>query len=168
MLVMEIGVGLAFRVPGDFRGEDRLTVDDGREFIVTCAEIESDPATVQVCAEGDRGFLLSWDLVWTDGFDEERSFVDCFHELDVEVTGAAVAVGVDDGRGDLRWAADDESPSAHLPEEEFDEALDVEPGGGVVIRMGRQDFGAMDGDAAVVAFEGDEEGLAPGVIGDEV
>jgi hypothetical protein len=88
--------------------------------------------------------------------------------LDVEGSGATVVVGVGDGCGDFRWSAEDESPPAHLPEEEFDEALDVRLGGCIVIWMGRQDFGAMDGEAVVVAFEGDEERLAVGIVGNEV
>ena len=55
-VVMVLRVALEIRVPGDLLGEDHLAVDDRGALAVGAAEIEPDPAAVEVAAERDGRF----------------------------------------------------------------------------------------------------------------
>lgn len=73
-----IDVALKIRVPDDLLAVDGFAVDDRRAFAVRTAEVETDPAAVEMAAEPEpdllrfrRGFIRAAD-------DGERMIVDFF------------------------------------------------------------------------------------------
>jgi hypothetical protein len=75
-----------------------------------------------------------------DRLDNQRPFVNLFHQIRIEGARAVRRVGLRDKPADVARAADQNFPPANLPEPKLDEPLDVEPGRGVVLGTGRQDF----------------------------
>ena len=60
------------RVPEDLLAEHDLAVDHGGGLAVAGAEIEADPAAVEVAAQRDRGLALGRELGLRDADDLER------------------------------------------------------------------------------------------------
>ena len=55
-IVMVLRVALEIWIPGDFLAEDHVAVDHSGGFAVGSAEIETDPAAIEMAAEGHGRF----------------------------------------------------------------------------------------------------------------
>src|SRR5687767_13879719 len=91
LVVMPLRIFFRNRVPDDFLAENRFTIEDGRNFAITAAEIEADAGAVQVTSERGGGFFGGRDVFGVNDF--ERLFVDASaHDFGVELAGGGFAI----------------------------------------------------------------------------
>ena len=123
---MVVGVAVFARLPHDFFAEDGFSINHRGDFSIRSAEVESDPAAVEVTAERFCGFFFCRNLCGCAGDDGEGALVDVLsHELVVECAGACGGVTLCEVFGDAFGPADIYAPAAALPEQEFQEAFGV-------------------------------------------
>ena len=153
-----IDVLLEIRVPDDLLAVDGFAVLDRRAFAVGAAEVEADPAAVEVAAELHADLLARRSRVIGAAFDGEVAVVDgAPHHLVVESAFAVGRVEAGQPGGDLRAAADGDFPAAARPEQELHDALDVAQVERIVGLLFRQDRGVEARHGAVGPFEADGE-----------
>ena len=161
-----LGIRLVVRIPHRFVTEDHASIDHRGRLAVAAAEIESDPAAVQVAAEwpGDRAF--------------RRQFA-CGDDLDRMIENPpADEVGIKPARGcrdivrrerggKFRRSVDVNPPSAPGPEEKLHQSFDVR-----VVRRGMRMRGGqyrrfeME-DRAIGLFESEPDRNPGAARGDE-
>ncbi len=91
LAVVILGVGVLARLPDDLFAEDRLAIHHRADLAVGCAQVEADPAAVQVAAEGFAGLAGRRHFRRIAGDDREGLLVDLLaHE---EVVELALALG---------------------------------------------------------------------------
>ena len=121
-----IDVLLEIRVPDDLLAVDGFPVFDRRAFAVGAAEVEADPAAVEVAAEFDADLPGGGGRLERAVLDRELPVVDPpAHHVVIEGAFAAGGVGAPERVTDPGAAADGEFPAAPRPEQEFDDPLDV-------------------------------------------
>ena len=111
-----------------------------------------------MAADGNGG-LVCLGAVRRGAVDDlERDLIDILHELHVKGALALQRVGLLQTLCQCAVAAEVDAEAADRPEQEFDVALDI-----AVIGLGRvsraANFGVVDGNFALVAFDGDGDGL---------
>ena len=157
---------LEIRVPRDLLGEHDLAVDDRRSLPVAAADVEADPAALEVAAHREPRVAFLRELLGGDGLDAERPAVDLVpHERMVEFP---VPAGSVDGRQvarDLRRPRDTDRASAPLPQQELEESLGVAEAERRLGMSGAQDAALVAGDPAVWPFKDNDHHARPGICG---
>ena len=118
------GVLLEVGIPDHLVGEDHLAVHHRRALAVGAAEVEADPAAVEVAAEGLLGLAHGWELLHRldpDRLPEHAAA----HEVAVEGAEALLGVGLREHARDGIAALDQDRAAALLPQQELDQPLDV-------------------------------------------
>ena len=117
---MEVGV------PCDFFGEDHFAVDHGSGFAVGTAQVEPDPAAVQVSAQGLSGGFCGGSIFVRGVADFHGVAVNVAHHFGVELAFAVLQV-VDrlHGIGNALIAGDGHFVAAIDPEHGLDETFHV-------------------------------------------
>ena len=109
-------------------------------------------------ADGDRGLVGLGTVLYGAVDDLKGHLVDILHELDIKFSLALESVGLLQPLCQRGVAADIDAEAADGPEQEFDVPLHI-----AVIRLpqglGSVNFRVMHGDLALVALDGDGQGL---------
>src|SRR5438045_988417 len=73
------------RVPSDFFGEDDLGVDDRRSFPITGAQIETNPAAIEMASERSGDLVRRREAFGRGETKFERALINLLHDRSVEV-----------------------------------------------------------------------------------
>jgi len=158
-----IDVLLEIGVPDHLFAVDGLAVDHRRTLAVGAAEVEADPAAVEMSAELEPDLLRRRGLRIGTAGHGERVIVDFFADHGVIEFPRAV------GRVNLRQLVDQfrssshgQLPAAARPEQELDDALDIAQGERRIVRRVRQNPGVEPRNAAVGPLHAERQVAAPG------
>ena len=174
MAVLVVGIGVQLGEPDDLLGVDGLAVDDSGNLPVGAACVKADAAALHVTAHGLGGLVGGGALGQGLVDDLQLPLVELEEEGVVEITLAALGVGSLQPCGQGGAAADGDPEAADGPQQELDVTLHI-----AVVGLGHfggaVDEGLVDGNLALVALNGDGDGLlcavevsgAPDTEGDE-
>ena len=93
-LVMILRITFDGGSPRDFVAEDHFAIDHGGALAVAGAEIEADPAAIQMAAERSGGLALGGAGVVGDTLERHRAAVDAVGD-ELVIEGARARRGVD-------------------------------------------------------------------------
>ena len=154
IVIIRIRGGL--RKPDDLFGINRLPVDHGGNLAVTAAGVKTDPAAVQVPADG-LGLVMGFRKP-VDGNHLEGMLKDLGHEVGVKGLLSSLTVGVLQICADFFIPADKDPETALHPEKGFDKALNIIAVGVRPLR-GAVDERADRGHLTAGTLDGDTDGL---------
>ena len=155
---MPLWVGLGTRVPFDLLAEQDFAVHERRDLAIAGAQVEADPAAVEMPAKRSHGGFPLGQFVAFHAHDLEGMAVDFVaHNVGVEAAGRRVAIVRLEPVHEALRPGDVNAPRAARPEQEFDEAFDVDGIGGQVVVVVRQRLGDRAVDRAVGLFESDAD-----------
>ena len=143
---------LEVRIPLHLVREHHLAVDDGRRLAVAAAEVEADPAALQVPSERPLRLLRARQRARRPDLDRRAEHAPA---EEVAVEGARALRGVErpERASDGRGAAHEDRRAALLPQQELDQALDVAAVERRVRRALRQDPRLVREDGPVLPQE---------------
>jgi hypothetical protein len=148
-------IALEIRIPDDFLGKHHLAIDHRRTFAVGPAEVEADPAAVQIAAEGHGAFVGCGQLVRGHRLDHDMFAENLMaDEFPIERTGTGLGVDLAQRGGHVRSAGQEQAAAALLPEQKLEEALDVFDRQRVSARTAGENAVGETEDRAVGAAEG--------------
>ncbi len=148
-------VGLRAGIPRHFLAEDHLAIRHRRALAVAGAQVEADPVAVQVPAQRRGGFPLRRRGVEAALRERHRPPVDALaHELEIEGAGAFRRIHGAQIFAPVRGVpGDGDATAALLPQQKFQQPLDVAAVQRGVPAFRRQDAGAEHRDRPVAALQ---------------
>jgi hypothetical protein len=153
-----LGILLEVGVPAISSVKTTLPSISAAALAVAAAEVEADAAAVQMTAQRAGGLdrLRKFDGGYLHEF--EGASVDAPAHV-IEVPGALALGSVDSPQqgNRPRVAGEIHAPAALLPEQEFEQAVQVQPVEGDVVPLVREDAGAVGGAGAVAALQAQAE-----------
>jgi len=144
---------------------ERMKADRVREATELRAQGEADAAAVQMTAQRPGGLLRGRHVLRIRQDHGEGMTVDVTHEVGIELAGAASGVFALKILADLPRTAGIKPPTAALPEQELDDALDVAEIQRKVRRARREDDGFEEGDRAIGPLQREAQRSGTGVLG---
>src|SRR5579871_1343320 len=155
---MVLRIGLPAGIPGYFLAEDHFAIDQRRALSIAGAQIEADPAAVQVPSQRCHGFSLTRQAVKLYMFDDHGPPVYALaHELEIERAAARLRIDTTQVCRDTRIAANRDAIAALLPQQEFQQPFGVPLVPSGILAFMRQHRRPKYRRRAVRAFERDAE-----------
>ena len=120
---MVIGIRLRFRMPHDLFAVNDFSVHNRAYLSVAAAGIESDAASVQMPADGERAYFLFGEGLFVAEDHFEGFFINSFHKSLIESTDPLRRISLCDELVNFLIAADINFISADHPQHGFDKAF---------------------------------------------